>query len=198
MQNQMTYRRGLLAERGLVLSDVDDIPMWSKKDLALAKPIDFFNQTGGPNEITSLLTANVIDQSKDFDVKRIEVNVFATDNAPLETADIAKIALLQAGFYLQIYTNETKRSWAAPMHALLKAPMQVAAAGASAYNPAWVVNGGCYINMPDGEGLILKGGTAFTCQLSSSQLSLDLTGLSMSVVLWGRRYALVKARIPQG
>lgn len=186
------YKRGQGGQR-FILSDVDDLPMWSKKDLTTVKPLSFFDDIGGPNEKTSLQTANMIDKNKDFDVKRIEVNVMATDNAPLELADVAKIAILQAGFFIQIFTNEARRAYAVPLHALLKAPFQVAAAGASAYNPAWVVNGGANINMPDGEGLVLKGGEAFTCQLSSSVLALDLTGISMSIVLWGRRYALLSA-----
>ena len=188
------YKRGY-NDSGLTLSDIDDLPMWSVKALAAAKPVNFFDQTGGPNELTSLITANMIDRNKDFDVKRIEVNIWATDQAPLETADLAKLSLLMAGFYLQIYTNEARRAWACPMNALLKFPMQVAAAGASAYNPAFIVSGGANINMPAGEGLVLKGGEAFTCQLSSSVAATDLTGLTMSVVLWGIRYALVKAAI---
>lgn len=188
------YKRGQNGQR-MILSDVDDIPMWSKKALTTTKPLNFFDEIGGPNEKTSLQTANMIDKNKDFDVKRIEVNVMATDNAPLELADVAKIAILQAAFYIQIFTNEARRAYAVPIHAMLKAPLQVAAAGASAYNPAWVVNGGAYINMPDGEGLVLKGGEAFTCQLSSTDLALDLTGISMSIVLWGRRYALLSAPV---
>lgn len=184
-----TYKRGPNGQK-FILADVQDIPMWSKKALTAVKPTNFFDEIGGPNEKTSLLTANMIDKNKDFDVKRIEVNVMATDNAPLELADVNKLAILQAGFFIQIYTNEANRAYAVPLHAMLKAPLLVAAAGASAYNPAWVVNGGAYINMPDGEGLVLKGGEAFTCQLSSTDLALDLTGLSMSIVLWGRRYAL--------
>lgn len=194
MLPQIPYRRGY-DESGLILSDVDDLPMWSRKTLAAAKPVNFFDEGGGPNEKTSLLTPNLIDQNKDYDVKIIEVNLMRTDKAPLEDTDLAIISKLQAGFYLQLYTNETKRSWAAPMHALLKAPMAVAAAGASAYNPAWIVNGRAVINMPDGEGLVIKGGTGFQCLLNSTQSALDLTGLDMSVVFWGKRYALIKAKV---
>lgn len=188
-----TYKRGADGRR-YILSDVDDIPMWSKKTLTTVKPLNFFDTAGGPNELTSLLTPNMIDKNKDFDVKRLEVNVMATDKAPLELADVAKLAILQAGFYLTIFTNEARRSYAVPMHALLKAPLQVAAAGASAYNPNWIVSGGAYINMPDGEGLVFKGGEAFVCQLNSSEIALDLSGLDMSVVFWGRRYALMSAK----
>jgi len=186
------YKRGPGGKK-FILADVDDLPMWSKKTLTTVKPLDFFDTIGGPNEKTSLLTANMIDKNKDFDVKRIEVNVMTTAATPFALAEVNKLAILQAQYYLQIYTNEARRAYSVPMHAILKSPFLVAAAGASAYNPAWVVNGGAYINMPDGEGLVLKGGEAFTCQLSSTVLAADLTGLDMSVVLWGRRYALQAA-----
>lgn len=188
------YKRAGYDDQGLVLSDIDDIPMWSKKTLTAVKPQNFFDVGGGPNENTSLLTPNMIDQTKDFDVKRIEVNVMRTSKAPLDAAALVLIALAVSDYFIQFFTNETKRSWNAPIHALIRAPMQVAAAGAMAYNPAWIQNGGSNINMPDGQGLIVKGGTGFQLLLNSSVAASDLLGLDMSIVLWGRRYALVVAK----
>lgn len=188
------YTRAGYDDQGLVLSDIDDIPMWSKKTLTAVKPQNFFDVGGGPNESTSLLTPNMIDQTKDFDVKRIEINFMRTSKAPLDAAALVLIALAVSDYFVQFFTNETKRSWNAPVHAIIRAPMQVAAAGAMAYNPAWIQNGGANINMPDGQGLIVKGGTGFQVLLNSSVAASDLSGLDMSVVLWGRRYALVVAK----
>ena len=188
------YKRAGYDDQGVVLSDIDDIPMWSKKTLTAVKPQNFFNAGGGPNENTSLLTPNMIDQTKDFDVKRIEINVMRTAKTPLNDAALVLIALAVSDYFVQFFTNETKRSWTAPIHAVIRAPMQIAAAGAMAYNPAWIQNGGANINMPDGQGLIVKGGTGFQVLLNSSVAASDLTGLDMSIVLWGRRYALVTAK----
>lgn len=194
-QQRMQYRRGF-NDAGFTLTDEDDLPMWSTKTLTTVKPLNFFDVGGGPNELTSLATPFLIDMTKDFDVRRIEVNFMASDKAPLEAADVALISKAVHDYYLTLKINESKFAWWAPLSALVKFPMAVAAAGASAYNPAWIVNGGANINpSADGRGtLIIKGGVAFQLQLSSSVNAQDLTGLDMNIALWGKRYALVTAQ----
>lgn len=186
------YRRGYSAA-GIPLTEESDLPMWSRVDLSAAKPIQLFSAGGGPNAITSLTTANKIDQNKDFDIRRIEFSIQRTDKTPLVTADLSLIGALLREYWCQLFTNETKRSWFAPMGGLVKYPMQVAAAGASAYDPVNVVSGGTFINVP--EGLVIKGGEAFLMQLTSEVPATDLTGLTLYTVLWGRLFALDRAKI---
>lgn len=168
------------------ITEVSDVPMWSRVDLTTAKPTAFFAEGGGINNKTSITTPNKIDNLKDFDIRRIEVSLQATDKQPLETADLAKIALLQRNYWAQLYTNDTRRSWFAHMGSLLAYPLQVAAAGAAAYNPVDVVKGAMNINVD--KGLVIKGGDAFQFLLTSEDTADDLTGLTMIVTLWGRLY----------
>lgn len=189
------YRRGY-NDAGLTLTDEDDLPMWSTKTLTTVKPLNFFDTGGGPDQNTSLVQPNVIDQNKDYDVRRIELNVMTTNKAAFVTADLTKIALLCRDYFLTVKLNESKFSWWSPISALIRFPMQVAAVGASAYDPYFVAGGGANINpRPDGRGtLILKGGQAFQVQLSSTVVASDLSGLDLNITLWGKRYALTTAQ----
>lgn len=186
------YRRGF-NNAGLPITEESDLPMWSRVDLTAAKPIQLFNTGGGPNAITSLTTAGKIDNTKDFDIRRIEFSIQRTDKTPLVTADFSLIGAMLREYWVQLYTNESKRAWMCPLGCLIKYPMQVAAAGASAYNPVDVVNGGTYINVP--EGLVIKGGDAFIMNLASEVVATDLTGLTLYTTLWGRLYALSRAQV---
>lgn len=195
IRSRMPQYRAGYNDQGLQLSDIDDIPMWSAKDLSAATTQNFFDVGGGPNESTSLLTQNQIDTNKDYDVKIIEMYIMNTSKTAFVAADLDKIAGLQNDFFLEIFTNEARRSWSAPVGGILRYPMAVAAAGASAYNPMAVVAGAISINMPVGEGLVLKGGQAFSCQLSTKAAApSNPTGLRMLIVLRGRRYALIVAK----
>lgn len=185
-------------QAGIQISDVDDIPMWSVKDLSAASIINFFDSTGvpGPNENTSLQSSGLIDQNKDYDVKRIEFYVMKQTGGGLVAADLDTLGALIRERYVTIYTNESKRSWNAPMSALLRYPLAVAAAGAMAYNPDVILGGYMTINMPDGMGLVIKGGTTFTLQFSTTAASpTNLSTLRLAIVLRGRRYALQKVPV---
>jgi len=189
----MRYRRGF-NDMGLQLADEDDLPMWSTKTLTTVKPLNFFDTGGGPDQNTSLVQPNVIDQNKDYDVRRVELNVMTTAKTAFTTTEMAIVAKLIRDYYVTIKVNESKFSWWAPVSALLNFPTLLAAA--ATYNPEGVLSGGANINpRSDGRGLlILKGGQAFQFQLSSSVVAQDLTGLDLNVCLWGKRYALITAQ----
>lgn len=167
-----------------------DLPMWSKENLTAAKPVLFFNQNGGPNSVTSISTAQKIDQNADFTIKRIETNILKTDKTAIVAADLDKIALLLNEWFLQLFVNQNDRVWYAAMSNLIQYPMLVAAAGASAYDPVHVVNGGTFLNEP----VTIKGGEAFQMSLNSDVAASDLTGLRMEVVLWGMLDKTTRAR----
>lgn len=178
----MEYRRGI--NDGLKLVEESDYPMWSRVDLGTAKPVQLFSLGGGPNSATSLTTPNKIDQSADFNIKRIEFTVQTTSGAPFKDADLVLVGTLLREYWAQIYTNQSRRSWMNHLGAMIVPPMAVAAAGASAYDPARVVNGGCFINVEDG--LVIKGGEAFIMTLNCETPATDLTGLTLLTVLWGK------------
>lgn len=195
MRQRMPIYRAGYDDTGIKLSDIDDIPMWSAKDLTALTTQSFFDEGAGPNERTSLLTPNKIDNNKDYDVKIIEMFIMKTDKTPMVDTDLAKIAGLNTDWYLEVDTNEVRRSWYCPIGAILRYPMAVAAAGASAYNPMAIVAGSITINMPVGEGLILKGDQAFAVRLNTKAAApSNPTGLRMLINFRGRRYALVTAK----
>lgn len=196
-----TYRAGLNDGPAINISDVDDIPMWSGKDLSAASTINFFDSTGvpGPNENTSLQSSGLIDQNKDYDVKRIEFYVMKASGGAMTDAELAQLSALIRERYVMIYTNESSRKWNAPMASILRYPLAVAAAGASAYNPVDILSGFMSINMPVGLGLVIKGGTTFTVELSTKAAApTSLALLRMLIVLRGRRYALAKVPVVSG
>ncbi len=172
--------------RNYQLSEISDLPMWSRVDLGIDKPIQFFNVGGGPNARTSITTEHKIDNNKDFDVRCVEVSVQRTDKKPFTQADFANVAVLQRDYWMQLFTNDTKRAWFCHMGSIMTYPAEIFNGGLSSYVPTDIVKGRMLINVP--QGLVIKGGEAFTLQLNSEVPADDLSGLTMLVTLFGSLY----------
>ncbi len=175
---------------GIPLKQRFDQPIWSKVALTGATQISFFNVGGAPTAANSIAQPNTVDQNADYIIKRIEVNLLTTAKTPFVTADLVLIGLLLSDCWLSLFTNQNQRAWYTSMSSLIKFPMAVAAAGASAYEPSMVVAGGTTLN----EEIVIKGGQNMNFQLQNPSAS-ALTGLTMEIVLWGYLIKEITAQV---
>lgn len=157
-----------------------DLPQWSNKAGTTAGPIDFFSDGGGPNATTSLQTQYKIDNNSDFWVKRIEINYYVVAGTAFSDTTLTLLAKFLNECWFEFYTNQQDRTWFAHARTVTQTPMLVAAAGASAYDPVNVINGGANMNVP----VKIAGGQAFSF-LGQRRTTTDYSTLGVQIVFWG-------------
>lgn len=161
------------------VQDVLDYEIYSKIDLNTAQSFRFFNEND-QNANGNIDQPSVIDANADYMAHYLDVNFLATDGDPLEDTDIALIASILKETWINFQINTAAKVWIASLSSIVRFPMAVAAAGASAYNPVGIVNGSYKFNVP----LLIPGGQNINVTLNR-QTATNYSGITMELVLLG-------------
>jgi hypothetical protein len=141
---------------------------YSKVALAALSVYRFFvNATGGQDQNNNIDLSNQIDANSLFQAERIELNLMRSDGAPVDSLALAQIGLIVRNMFFQIKLNNTTVVYTGSVSSLIKPPLAVAAAGASAYSPDKILNGGQRFNVP----LMVRGGQNISVELLNPSAS---------------------------
>lgn len=161
------------------VQDVLDYEIYSKVPLTAAQSFRFFNEND-QNANGNIDQPSVIDANADYMVHYLDVNFVATDGAPFDNADLAIISSILKETWINFQINTAAKVWIASLSSIVRFPMAVAAAGASAYTPVGIVNGTYKFNVP----LLIPGGQNINVTLNR-QTATNYTGITMELVMLG-------------
>lgn len=165
--------------RNAGVQDVLDTPIYSKVALSAAQNWRFFNGNDQDAE-GNIDQPSVIDANSTYLVHYLDANFMKTDGSPIEDSDLALISAIVRNTWINFQLNSVSKAWIASMSSIVKAPLAVAAAGASAYNPVGIVNGSYRFNVP----LIIPGGVNINVTLNRKNAT-DYTGMTLELALLG-------------
>lgn len=156
-----------------------DTPIYSKRSLGTNTQVRFFD-AAGVNADDNIDVANQIDMNSDFKCFYIESNLLPTAGTAFDATLMTLAASLIKNTWLNFLKNTTDKAWQTSLSSLIKVPVLLAAAGASAYNPLGTVNGGTKLNVP----LTIFGGQNINVTQNRTNAT-DYSTLTTELVLWG-------------
>jgi len=175
------------------VSLIPDIPMnseriqqlleqcfYSKVDLSAASIFDFFTVGGGPKISGNIDSSQEINGNSLFACHNMCLNVMRQDGSALQNTDVELIAQLQRKTFLEMKLNNTTTVYSISLSQLFQAPLAVAAAGASAYDPVHIVKASQNFNLP----LLIQGAQTLSVEVHNPSVQ-NLTGLTLEVGLFG-------------
>jgi len=154
---------------------------YSKVNLSAATQFRFFTVSDPPSRInTNVDTSQQIDANSDFLMHKMDFSVMRLDGAPVDSLAFAQIGLLVRNTILQITLNSVNVVYTTALASIMTAPIAVAAAGASAYNPTNVLK--ATVEFP--VKLLIRGGQNFAVELLNP-LASSLVLLTAQVDAYG-------------
>lgn len=154
--------------------------IYSRVDLTADSIFRFFNEQNTPSKFGNIDSPSKFDQNANVEVHRVNLFVIRTDGTAVDKTTLAKVAALIESTFWTFKQNTINEIISFATAAVLVAPMDVAAAGASAYNPLAILSGSFEFD------IIWKiaGGQTINISMLNPE-AVDLTGISVLMELEG-------------
>jgi len=154
--------------------------IFSRVDLDASTSFRFFNESDTPSKFGNIDSPSKIDENSLFEVDRINFFAMASDGAPLVTATLALVAQFIESTFGTIKQNTVNEIISFASASVMVAPLAVAPAGASAYNPAAVLSGSIEMDIK----WKIYGGQNINVTIANPEAN-DFTGISILIELEG-------------
>lgn len=115
--------------------------IYSRVDLDTSSSFRFFNESETPSKFGNIDAPSKIDENSLFECEKVNLYVLRSNGAAVDSVFLGLLTQLILETFWQIKQNTTTEIISYHTGTILTYPMAVAAAGASAYNPAAILTG---------------------------------------------------------
>jgi len=154
--------------------------IFSRVVLNASTSFRFFNETDTPSIFGNIDAPSKIDENSLFEVEKVNLYVMRSNGAPANAATLAIVSAMISDTFFQIKQNTTTEIISFHTGTVLAYPMEVAAAGAAAYNPAAIFTGSFTMDIL----WKIYGGQNISVVMQNPT-AVDLTGIDLIVELEG-------------